>query len=127
MGGKLDPGILNTKYQTLVNKLKNNEFQDIVFITGAGISTPAGIPDFRSRTGVFAEVKKKYSLFFPEQMFLLFTFYRHPEHFYEFCKHFNVDHCKPTPTHLFMSFLFQKKMDSFKMYTDEESKKLKAN
>ena len=41
-------------------------------------------------------------------MFLLFTFYRHPEHFYEFCKHFNIDHCKPTKTHLFISFLYSK-------------------
>lgn len=108
MGGKIDIGIQQTKYSKLINGLKEGQFQNIVFLTGAGISTAAGIPDFRSKTGVFAEVKKKYFLFVPEQMFLLFTFYRHPEHFYEFCKHFNIDHCKPTKTHLFMSFLNSK-------------------
>lgn len=107
MGG-LNPEIQKEKYTRFIQLLKEGHFQKIVFLTGAGISTAAGIPDFRSKTGVFAEVKKKYFLFVPEQMFLLFTFYRHPEHFYEFCKHFNIDHCKPTKTHLFMSFLNSK-------------------
>ena len=42
------------KYQEIVEGFKNNQFKKIMFITGAGISTAAGIPDFRSKEGCFA-------------------------------------------------------------------------
>ena len=31
--------------------------KDIVFFTGAGISVPSGIPDFRSNTGLYNQNK----------------------------------------------------------------------
>lgn len=34
----------------------------IVVITGAGISVACGIPDFRSKKGIFSEIKKKYKV-----------------------------------------------------------------
>ncbi len=36
-------------------KIMINSSQKIVFFTGAGISTPSGIPDFRSNTGLFKQ------------------------------------------------------------------------
>ena len=96
------------KYQEIVEGLKNNRFNNILFITGAGISTSAGIPDFRSKDGCFAQVQKKYNLSYPEQLFQIDSFKRNPAPFYDFCKGFNIDNCKPTKTHLFMGFLCQK-------------------
>ena len=52
----------------------------IVFFGGAGVSTESGIPDFRSRGGLFSQ-KYKY----PPRRILSKTFYRSkPEEFYRF-------------------------------------------
>ena len=93
------------KYEEIVSGLKSGTFKDVIFITGAGISTAAGIPDFRSKGGLFEQTKKKYGLSRPESFFQIDYFYSHPEHFYDFCKSFDISECRPTPTHLFMGFL----------------------
>jgi NAD-dependent SIR2 family protein deacetylase len=104
------------KYQEIVEGFKNNRFKNIMFITGAGISTAAGIPDFRSKEGCFAQVQKKYNLLYPEQLFQISSFIKNPRPFYDFCKGFNIDNCKPTKTHLFMGYLCKKNIVK-KIYT----------
>lgn len=49
---------------------------NIVVLTGAGISTESGIKDFRSKTGVYSLA--------PEYILSLDYFYRHPNEFYQF-------------------------------------------
>ena len=56
------------KYDEIVEGLKNNKFgkESIIFITGSGISTKAGIPTFRSKDGLFEKAQKEYNLSRPE-------------------------------------------------------------
>jgi NAD-dependent deacetylase len=56
---------------SLIKKAKN-----IVVLTGAGISTESGIPDFRSRTGLYQMA--------PEYILSLDYFYKNPIEFYQF-------------------------------------------
>jgi len=91
------------KYQILVQKLKQGEFKNISFITGAGISTTAGIPDFRSsESGLFKSLQSKHNLSTPEEFFYLETFIEKPELFYQFAKEFDLSKYKPTLTHVYL-------------------------
>jgi len=57
--------------------------KNIIVLTGAGISTNAGIPDFRSsKTGLYSNLKK-YNLPYPEAIFTLEYFKVNPEPFYK--------------------------------------------
>lgn len=53
----------------------------IAVLTGAGISTPSGIPDFRSPTGL-------YSIAGDANVFEIEEFAREPGHFYDFARRF---------------------------------------
>ena len=57
-----------------------NESRKIVFFGGAGVSTESGIPDFRSKDGLFAQ-KEKYS---PRRILSKPFYMSKPEAFYDF-------------------------------------------
>ncbi|NVN89915.1 MAG: RNA polymerase subunit sigma [Desulfuromonadales bacterium] len=79
----------------LINKSKST-----VVLTGAGISTAAGIPDFRGPKGLY--VTRRYD---PELVFEIHNFHRSPEYFYEFTSDFAsaVKDIDPTFTHGFLA------------------------
>ena len=57
-----------------------NNYDNIVFFGGAGVSTESGIPDFRSVDGLYHQ---QYD--YPPEIILSHTFYcQYPEEFYRF-------------------------------------------
>ena len=85
----LDPKII--KFKALVEESPN-----IVFFGGAGVSTESGIPDFRSKDGLY---NQKYD--YPPEQILSRTFFdRMPEEFYKFYRDkLNSLQYKPNITH----------------------------
>lgn len=65
-----------------INELKHiiDESEDIVFFTGAGISVPSGIPDFRSADGLYTNDLRAESIISHSY------FMSHPKEFYKFYK-----------------------------------------
>ncbi|MGC8589071.1 Sir2 family NAD-dependent protein deacetylase, partial [Athalassotoga sp.] len=66
----------------------------VAILTGAGVSTPSGIPDFRSPNGI-------YSKYDPEELFGLDNFLSHPSYFYKFAADniFTMKDAKPNVVH----------------------------
>lgn len=61
----------------------------IIVLTGAGVSVSCGIPDFRSRNGIYARLSKDYpDLPDPQSMFDIHYFKRNPHPFFKFAKVF---------------------------------------
>ncbi|HNX26922.1 MAG TPA: Sir2 family NAD-dependent protein deacetylase [Phycisphaerae bacterium] len=79
-------------------KIRNAK--NIAVLTGAGISTAAGIPDFRSPTGIYNSGRYN-----ADVVFDINYFYRDPSEFYRFTRDLLaiVDTLSPTFTHRFLA------------------------
>ncbi|TID21545.1 SIR2-domain-containing protein [Venturia nashicola] len=105
------------KYKTmddaagLINKSKN-----ILVITGAGISTSLGIPDFRSKTTGFYSKLRDMGFEEPEEVFDLENFDTNPSTFYALAGDILPDLHRWTPTHQFIR-LIQDKGKLLRNYT----------
>ncbi|KAL3420727.1 NAD-dependent protein deacetylase hst1 [Phlyctema vagabunda] len=98
-----------TQYNTiddavdLIKKAKN-----IIVLTGAGISTSLGIPDFRSKDkGLYSKLEYL-GLSDPQEVFDINTFREDPSIFYTIARDILPSTDRFTPTHAFIHLLQQK-------------------
>lgn len=93
----------NEQIKTLKELIE--ESHTIAFFTGAGISTLSGIPDFRSKNGLYSN---RYHGKKPEKILHIKYFNKHPEEFYAFYREkLLIDNIDPNVIHLFISELQQ--------------------
>ncbi|ORZ11977.1 DHS-like NAD/FAD-binding domain-containing protein [Absidia repens] len=78
--------------------------QNIMIVTGAGVSVSCGIPDFRSETGIYSRLQE-YQLDDPQQMFDIEYFRDSPEIFYSFAKELYPSNYVPSPSHQFVKMV----------------------
>lgn len=80
----------------------------VIVLVGAGMSTAAGIPDFRSPdSGIYANLQK-YKLPHPEDVFKIDYFKNNPEPFYDLSKTLLPAKLRPTLSHYFVRILHEK-------------------
>jgi len=103
--------------------LKAGRYKNVIVMTGAGLSTAAGIPDFRSPDkGLYATLKVTFpELNKPEEIFDLAYFKENPKPFWKLCKELNLcgganTKYKPTKAH-YLSLLLSKKKILRRAYT----------
>nr|XP_008538603.1 PREDICTED: NAD-dependent protein deacetylase sirtuin-2 [Equus przewalskii] len=88
--------------------MQSERCRRVICLVGAGISTSAGIPDFRSpSTGLYANLEK-YHLPYPEAIFEIGYFKKHPEPFFALAKELYPGQFKPTVCHYFLRLLKEK-------------------
>ncbi|XP_072293096.1 NAD-dependent protein deacetylase sirtuin-1 [Eucyclogobius newberryi] len=83
-----------------------HESKRILVLTGAGVSVSCGIPDFRSRDGIYARLAVDFpDLPDPQSMFDIEYFRRDPRPFFKFAKEIYPGQFQPSPCHKFISTL----------------------
>ncbi|KAJ7080504.1 DHS-like NAD/FAD-binding domain-containing protein [Mycena epipterygia] len=89
----------------LAQYIASDKCKNIVLMLGAGVSTSAGIPDFRSpETGLYANLARL-KLPYPEAVFEINFFRKNPVPFYTLAHELYPGKFRPTITHSFIRLL----------------------
>lgn len=92
----------------IVKYIKDGKCKNIVTMAGAGISTSAGIPDFRSPVSGLYHNLEKYNLPDPQAIFEIEFFRKNPQPFFTLAKELYPGSFKPTICHYFIKLLQMK-------------------
>ncbi|KAF9437820.1 NAD-dependent protein deacetylase sirtuin-2 [Entomortierella beljakovae] len=96
--------------ESIAEYIKEGYAKNIIVMSGAGISTAAGIKDFRSPgTGLYDDLER-FNLPYPEAVFDISFFKRNPLPFYRLAKELLPGRYRPTFTHYLLPLLAKKKL-----------------
>ncbi|BCR92380.1 SIR2 family NAD-dependent protein deacylase [Aspergillus chevalieri] len=106
---KTPPSVLEARtVEALAKYVHEKRVRKIVVMVGAGISTSAGIPDFRSPdTGIYANLAFL-DLPDPEAVFDISFFRQNPKPFYALARELAPGRYRPTIAHSFIKLLYDK-------------------
>ena len=94
-----------TTIEAVQDLLREQKVKNVIVCTGAGVSTSAGIPDFRTPgTGLYSNLEK-YNLPRPEAVFDINYFKSNPNAFYTLSKDLLPGLYAPTVAHHFIKLL----------------------
>lgn len=89
---------MEEKIKRLIEYIK--ESNNIVFFGGAGVSTESGIPDFRSKDGLYNQHDVQFEKYNPEYLLSRDCLYNNPKVFYEFYRQkMDTRNIEPNITH----------------------------
>jgi NAD-dependent histone deacetylase SIR2 len=102
--------LISRSIEGVAELIKGGRAPRIVVLTGAGVSTSAGIPDFRSpKTGLYANLARL-NLPFAEAVFDISYFRQNPYPFYALARELHPGKYKPTVAHAFVALLAKKEL-----------------
>lgn len=85
------------------------EANNIVFFGGAGVSTDSGIPDFRSKDGLYNQHDVQFDMYEPEYLLSHDCLYRNQKVFFEYYRQkLDTRNIQPNVTHLVLAKLEQR-------------------
>ncbi|KAM7537590.1 hypothetical protein Aperf_G00000063072 [Anoplocephala perfoliata] len=103
-----DSALESLDLEGVAKLIKNGKAKNIITAVGAGISTSAGIPDFRSpSTGIYDNLEE-FNLPSPMSVFDISYFERNPKPFFEVARRLYRPYAKPTTAHYFIRLLAEK-------------------
>ena len=90
---------VDEKYHVLNDIL--NTSKNVVFLGGAGVSTESGIPDFRSKDGLYRRKNRHFGKYQPEYLLSARCLKREPETFFAYCREYlDCRQALPNTAHL---------------------------
>ena len=92
----------NASFDERMQAFRNavNNHKNIVFFGGAGVSTASGIPDFRSKDGLYNQHDVQFDMYEPEYLLSKDCLFNNPKVFYEFYRQkLDCRNVKPNVTH----------------------------
>lgn len=98
----------DNEFDNKINKLTDfiNECNSIVFFGGAGVSTESGIPDFRSKDGLYNQHDIEFDMYEPEYLLSEECLHHKPKVFFEFYRQkMDARNVKPNITHYMLARL----------------------
>ncbi|XP_068872315.1 NAD-dependent protein deacetylase sirtuin-3, mitochondrial isoform X2 [Aphelocoma coerulescens] len=103
-----DEGKQKLTLKDVAELLRKKECRRVVVMAGAGISTPSGIPDFRSPgSGLYSNLEQ-YNIPYPEAIFELGYFFVNPKPFFTLAKELYPGNYRPNSAHYFLRLLHDK-------------------